>query len=99
MKNFENIYILKGSLSEQQAIKEIENIKQYFKDVKVSNNNGNINGQVEYLGLKRLAYAIKGETSGYFYMTHFKGTDNKVLEIERQLRLNENVIKFITIRI
>lgn len=61
MKNFENIYILKGSLSEEQAKKEIENIKQYFKDVKVSKNKANINGQLGYLGLKRLAYTIRGE--------------------------------------
>ena len=99
MKEFENVYILKGSLTEERAIQEIENIKQYFKDVKVSNNNGNIKGQLEYLGLKHLAYTIKGETTGYFYMTHFEGTENEVSDIERQLKLNENVIKFITIRI
>lgn len=99
MKNFENVYILKGSLTEEKAIKEIENIKQYFKDVKVFDNNGNIKGKIEYLGLKRLAYTINGETTGYFYVTHFEGTENEILKIERQLRLNDNVIKFITIKV
>lgn len=96
MKNFENIYILKGSLSEQQAIKEIENIKQYFENVEIFEKQNDENG---YLGLKRLAYTIRGEKTGYYYITHFEGTENKVADIERQLRLNENVIKFITIRI
>ena len=99
MKNFENIYILRGSLSEEQAQKEIENIKQYFKDVKISKNKENINGQLGYLGLKRLAYTIRREKTGYYYITHLEGTDNNVSEIEKQLRLNDNVIKFITIRI
>lgn len=96
MKNFENIYILKGSLSEQQAIKEIENIKQYFENVEMSEKQNDENG---YLGLKRLAYTIKGEQTGYYNVTYFTGTDREVAEIEKQLRLNENVIKFITIRI
>lgn len=96
MKNFENVCILKGSLTEEQAKKEIENIKQYFKDVKVFEKENDING---YLGLKRLAYTIKGEQTGYYNVTYFTGTDREATEIEKQLRLNENVIKFITIRI
>ena len=96
MKNFENIYILKGSLSEQQAIKEIENIKQYFENVEMFEKQNDENG---YLGLKRLAYTIKGEQTGYYNVTYFTGTDREVAEIEKQLGLNENVIKFITIRI
>lgn len=99
MKEFENIYILRGSLTEEQVKTEIENIKQYFKNVKISKNKENINGQLGYLGLKRLAYTIRGEKTGYYYITHFEGTENKVANIEMQLRLNENVIKFITIRI
>lgn len=96
MKNFENIYILKGSLTEEQAKKEIKNIKQYFKDVEIFEKQNDVNG---YLGLKRLAYTVKGEKTGYYNVTYFTGTDREVTEIEKQLRLNENVIKFITIRI
>ena len=96
MKSFENIYILKGSLTEEQAKKEIKNIKQYFKDVEVFENKNDLNG---YLGLKRLAYKIKGEITGYYYITYFNGTESQVTEIEKQLRLNDNVIKLITVRI
>ena len=96
MKNFENVCILKGSLSEEQAIKEIENIKQYFENVEIFEKQNDENG---YLGLKHLAYTNKGEQTGYYNVTYFTGTDREVTEIEKQLRLNENVIKFITIRI
>lgn len=99
MDNFENIYILKGSLTEEQAKKEIENIKQCFKDVKVSKNKKNINGQLGYLGLKHLAYEIRGEKTGHYYITQFEGADRNTTEIEKQLLANDNVIKFITIRI
>lgn len=96
MEKFENICILKGSLSEKQAKKEIENIKQYFKDVKVFEKEDDING---YAGLKLLAYTIRGENTGYYYITYFEGTRNNVAELERQFRLNDNVIKWITIKI
>ena len=99
MKEFENIYILRGSLTEEQVKTEIENIKQYFKNVKISKNKENINGQLGYLGLKRLAYTIRGEKTGYYYITHFEGTDRNATEIEKKLLSNDNVIKFITIRI
>lgn len=96
MKNFENVCILKGSLTEEQAKREIKNIKQYFEDVEIFEKQNDING---YLGLKHLAYTIKGEQTGYYNVTYFTGTDREATEIEKQLLSNDNVIKFITIRI
>lgn len=96
MKKYENAYILKGSLTEEQAKKEIEEITKYFDKVKIFENKEALNG---YQGLKRLAYTVKGETTGYYYITSFEGTDKKVTDIENNLRLNNNVIKFITIRL
>ncbi|MCI9245565.1 MAG: 30S ribosomal protein S6 [Clostridia bacterium] len=95
MKNYENIYILKGSLTEEQAKKEIEEITKYFESVKTLKKENDVNG---FLGKKKLAYEIKSEITGYYYMTYFEGTESKVEKIENQLRLNDNVIKFITIR-
>lgn len=95
MKNYENIYILKGSLTEEQAKKEIEEIKQYFENVKTFEKKNDVNG---FLGKKNLAYEIKGEKQGYYFITYFEGTESKVEKIENQLRLNDNVIKFITVR-
>lgn len=94
MKNYENIYILKGSLTEEQAKNEIEEIAKYFKDVKTFNKENDVNG---YIGLKRLAYEVKGEKTGHYYIVHFEGTEKDVTEIERNLRINDNVIKFITV--
>ena len=96
MNIFDNVYILKGSLTEEQAKNEIERIKQYFKNVEIIKNDNNMYG---YLGLKKLAYKIRGEQTGHYYVTHFEGTDRNATEIEKKLLLNDNVIKFITIRI
>lgn len=96
MKSFENVYILKGSLTEEEAKKEIENIEQYFENVEILKKQNSVNG---YLGLKRLAYTVKGEATGYYYITYFEGTDREATEIEKKLLSNDSVIKFITIRI
>lgn len=96
MKKYENVYILKGSLSEEQAKKEIEEITKYFDKVKIFENKETFNG---YQGLRKLAYKINGESTGYYYVTSFEGTEKQVEEIENKVRANVNVLKFITIRI
>lgn len=58
MKEFENIYILKGSMTEEVAKKEIEKIKKYFKNTIVFEKENDVNG---FMGLKNLAYEIKKE--------------------------------------
>ena len=95
INNYENIYILKGSLTEEQALKEIEIIKEYFKGTEIYEKEDDKNG---YLGRKKLAYNIKEEEYGYFYLTHFKSTFQKATKIEEKLKANDNVMKFITVK-
>ena len=96
MKKYENAYILKGSLTEEQAKMEIAEITKYFNKVKIFENKEALNG---YQGLKKLAYTVRKETTGYYYITYFEGTDKEVKDIENKLRLNDNVLKFIIIEI
>lgn len=96
INNYDNVYILKGSLTDEQAKKEMEIIKEYFKGTEIYEKKDDQNG---FLGRKKLAYNIKEEEYGYFYLTHFKGTCQKVTKIEEKLKANENVMKFITVRL
>lgn len=93
--SYDNIYILRGSMTEEQAKKEIENIKKYFKNTEVYEKENDQNG---YLGKKKLAYSIGNETTGHYYLTHFKANFEEIQRIELNLKLNDNVIKFITVR-
>lgn len=93
---YENCYILKGSLTEEQALKEIEIIKEYFKGAEIYEDKNDKNG---FLGRKKLAYNIKEEEYGYYYITYFKSTFQKATKIEEKLKANENVMKFITIKL
>ena len=96
INKYENCYILKGSLTEEQALKEIEIIKEYFKGAEIYEDKEALNG---YRGRKKLAYNIKDEEYGYYYITYFKSTFQKATKIEEKLKANDNVMKFIIVKL
>lgn len=57
--------------------------------------------KVDYqnLGEKKLVYKIKEYKTGYYLQFQWAGTLDEVVETERQLRINDAVIKFITIKL
>lgn len=55
--------------------------------------------KIKHLGMKRLAYDVKGNAEGYYIDIYFKQTPDKIIEIERIFRNNDNVLKFICMRI
>lgn len=54
---------------------------------------------VDNWGLKTLAYPIKKEETGYFVYTVFKGNGAGVDEMERIFRIDDNVLKYMTVKL
>ena len=52
----------------------------------------------DLVGVKKLAYPIKEKTEGYYVIYTWLGLPENVAELERCLRINDNVLKFMTIR-
>lgn len=52
----------------------------------------------EYWGLRNLAYRIRKNRKGHFIMLRMDAPSEAVTELERQLRLNEDVIRILTVR-
>lgn len=53
----------------------------------------------EDMGIKKLAYKIKDTyDEGYYLIFTWKGTPENVTEVERQIRIDDDVIKFMTVR-
>lgn len=88
--SYESVVILKETPTEEEyknILNEItEKIKEYVNIEKI-----------EEMGLKRLAYAVKDHKIGYFVSFYFTATSQEVLELEREYRSNDNVLKFITV--
>ncbi len=86
MSKYESIMILNPKVED----KDIEKITdEIAKLVKVTH--------TDILGLKKLAYEVKGNTEGYYIDTYFNGTSEDVTTLEKYYREEDLVIKFITI--
>lgn len=84
---YETIIIIKPTAT----IENIEKIDNYLKE------NLNI-VKSENLGIKNLAYEIKGCLKGYYQIFTFKNNPEVIKELERYYRINDDIIKFLTIR-
>ena len=92
MRRYETIFILRPSQSEDEVNTIIENTKKVILDEK-----GAIIGLSRW-GLKKLAYTIKKETQGQYVFCDFAGTPAAVTEIERKFRIDDAVLKYLTIK-
>ena len=91
MNKYESIIIVNPKLNEKQQ-KEIEN-----KYSKLINENGKLES-FENLGKKKLAYEVKKNKEGIYIEINFTSEASFIAELERQYKIDENVIKFIVIR-
>ncbi len=64
----------------------------------ISNHGGNI-VKVEDWGKRRLAYEIKRKQYGYYLNVRFSGPEALPLLLDREYRLNESVLRFLTVKI
>lgn len=91
MKQYEVMYILKPSDKEDYY----ENAFKKYEDV-INHNNGKVE-KTDKWGIKRLAYVINDCKDGYYVLSCFTGTPSTVNELDRVLRLDENVLRHMII--
>ncbi len=90
MQLYETIYIVRQDLG-TKALKDLED--KYENLLKL---NKAIIEYKENWGLRNLAYKIQNYKKGYYYMVVFNGDKEAVSELERNFRIDENVIRFLT---
>ena len=61
------------------------------------NNNGKVDS-VEEVGKKKLAYEINKQREGHYVLYTFDAEPNSIVELERNYRITDEVIKFIVVR-
>ena len=91
MNEYERVIIIKPNLDEG----EIEGIITEITDL--INQNGEVT-KVEKMGVRKLAYEISKCKEGYYIVIYFETKADVIVELERNYRINENIIKFITVR-
>lgn len=92
MRRYETIFILRPSAGEEEITRIIENTTQI-----ILGDQGSII-ELNRWGMKKLAYLIKKESLGYYVFCDFAGTPEAVAEIERKFRIDDLVLKYMTIK-
>ncbi|QDZ01021.1 30S ribosomal protein S6 [Nitratireductor mangrovi] len=93
MALYEHVFLARQDLSSQQ----VDALVEQYKGV-VEANGGSI-GRVENWGLKSLTYRIRKNRKAYFTLMDMTAPAAAVQELERQMGLSEDVLRFMTIRV
>src|SRR6516164_11147279 len=93
MALYEHIFLARQDVTQQQVETLTEQIKS-----KIASLGGAVT-KVEPWGLKSLAFRIKKNRKAHFTLLNIAAPSEAVVEIERLLSINEDVIRFLTIRV
>ena len=93
MALYENVFIARQDISQPQA----EALGEAFAKV-IADLGGNVTKR-EYWGLRGLAFRIKKNRKGHYLLLNIDGPAAAVHEMERQMRINEDVVRYLTVRV
>ncbi|MFK7842058.1 MAG: 30S ribosomal protein S6 [Sphingorhabdus sp.] len=93
MPMYEHVFLARQDLSQSQ----VDNLAQEATKI-VEDNKGKV-VLTETWGLRTLAYKIQKNRKAHYVMLRLDAPGSVVSELERQTRINEDVIRFLTIRV
>jgi small subunit ribosomal protein S6 len=93
MSLYESVFIARQEISAQQA----DALAETFSNV-IAENGGSVPKR-ENWGLKSLAFRIKKNRKGHYLLLNIDAPAAAINEMERQMRLHEDVIRYITVRV
>jgi small subunit ribosomal protein S6 len=92
-RNYEMIYILRPDLSEEQVQQAIDQYCNLLKEYQAEEI------EVKVWGKRRLAYPIKKYQDGIYILMNYQADGKQVAPLERAMRLGEDVIRYLTIKL
>ncbi|MBT3394351.1 MAG: 30S ribosomal protein S6 [Waddliaceae bacterium] len=89
---YEGMYILSSTLSDDARKKALDKIV-----VEITSQHGEIH-KIHEQGRRKLAYEIDGHLEGYYYLIYFSIAPSAIEELWKEYHLNEDLVRFMTIR-
>jgi len=92
MRNYENLVIVKPTFTAEEiqaSVKAVEEI--------ITSNGGEI-AATNAMGMRKLAYPIEKNERGYYHVVYYSIAPAAIAEIERRFRINEDLLRFVTIK-
>ena len=92
MNNYEILYVLKPTLTDEETAANIAKIEAILvregAEILATNK----------MGMRKLAYPVEKNERGVYTIVYFKSAGTVISELERNLKFNEEVIKYLTVR-
>lgn len=92
MKHYEVLFILKPTLTEDEIKERVDFVKEI-----ITKNGGEVASVIE-IGARKLAYTIDKYERGVYFVIYFTAPTSLIEELVRNLRYNEDVIRFLTVK-
>ena len=92
MTSYESIFITAPTVAPEAYDRLVANFEEVIR------NNGGENSSTNRWGRRTLAYEVKKFREGIYTIFEFEGGGSLVKELERRYRLNDSVLKFLTVK-
>ena len=92
MNKYELTVVVNAKIEDDVRVATVEKVKEY-----VARYGGTVTNVAEW-GKKRLAYEIQKMKEGFYYFIQFEADATAPAEIERHVRIMENVIRYLCVR-
>jgi len=92
MTCYETLFVVKPTLTDEETAAQIAKIKDI-----VAKNGGELLATND-MGMRKLAYPVEKNDRGYYTVLFYKSEGTLINELERNLKINEEVIKFLTVK-
>lgn len=93
MALYEHVFVARQDISPAQVEVLTDELQKIIRDLE-----GRVT-KVEYWGLRTLQYKIKKNRKGHYTLLDIDAPASAIVELERQLRLNEDILRYLTIRV
>lgn len=93
MSLYEHVIISRPDISPAQVDEIVENLTKRVQSL------GGSVGRTEYWGLRNLAYRVKKNRKAHYNLLQIDAAPSVIHEIERQHRINEDILRYMSIRV
>lgn len=93
MRNYELLFIISPQVADHEVEGVIEQVKNHLTDL------GATITKVENMGRRKLAYEINHFQEGTYALIQFESQGGEIGELERRLRVMDQVLRYLTVRL
>ena len=92
MTCYETLFVVKPTLTEEEIAAQITKVKDVL-----AKEGAELVGTND-MGMRKLAYPVEKHARGYYTVLFYKAAGTTIEELERNLKINEDIIKFLTVK-